>query len=47
MSEENAEDKTLKKLEAVKRKLAEEQYGATLEDALIYCVEHTYEDLVA
>jgi len=37
---------TLKKLEAVKRKLNEEQYGTDIENTLTYCIQHTHRDLL-
>lgn len=54
MSENDIEDKTLEldqstieKLKQVRRKLNEEQYGTNIEEALIYCIEHTHINLIA
>ena len=37
---------TYRMLEQVKTELTKEQYDTSIEDALIYCIEHTHEDLV-
>ena len=37
---------TLRKLREIKRQLAEEQYSTTLEDAVIYAIQHTHKDLL-